>query len=691
MLTRKTNKLYASLAVAAITASSIVPAATADAAPKVKTVKLKADFVRGGDLDATLDKTYQGANIHWYKSSVKLNKLGTYQTAKGIVVGKGIKVEKRVRVLNYPVAIEPGEALSFKQGENVPSALRLDVRFANGTVERLVRVHGIDTSKIGSFTAHAKFTSNGRTIEAELPYSVGGNTVSFMHTNDTHASLDLAPKRATAVKQVRAEKPNALLIDAGDVFSGSLYFNKFEGMADLKLMNYMKYDLMTLGNHEFDLGGDEDGNAELAKFIRYANFPFVSSNLDFSADTDLNPLFRDAVTDKPYNGRLYEGVIKEVDGVKVGFFGLTTEETSEIASPGNAQFQDYIAEAKAAVAAFEAAGVNQIVAVTHLGYDDNPTVDNDQILAEEVEGIDVIIGGHSHSLLAKPEVRNADTDNPTLIVQAYQYSQYLGTLDVTFDQDGKVIAHEGALIDVTKLEADAKATQLLAPFKEEVDVLKEQPTGASATAALTNPRTSDPDNTTGVSVRKNETALGNLITDGMLAKAKTFSPDVIGAIQNGGGIRAAINEGEITIGEVLTTLPFGNTLAIADLTGTEIYQTFERSVGPLPNENGGFLHVAGLKVTYDSSQPSGERVTKIEYMKDGAPVLVAEDATRYKVATNAFTAKGGDGFAELGAAYAQGRVQDLGLSDWENLRDHVASLVTVEPKVEGRIVDVAAE
>jgi len=278
-----------------------------------------------------------------------------------------------------------------------------------------------------------------------------------------------------------------------------------------------------------------------------------------------------------------------------------------------------------------------------------------------------------------------------LIVQAYQYSQYLGTLDVTFDQDGKVVAHEGALIDVTKLEADAKATQLLAPFKEEVDELKNQPTGATATAALTNPRTSDPGNTTGESVRKNETALGNLITDGMLAKAKTFSPDVIGAIQNGGGIRAAINEDEITIGEVLTTLPFGNTLAIADLTGTEIYQTFERSVGPLPNENGGFLHVAGLKVTYDSSKPSGERVTKIEYMKDGAPVLVAEDSTRYKVATNAFTAKGGDGFAELGVAYTEGRVQDLGLSDWENLRDHVASLVTVEPKVEGRIVDVAAE
>jgi 2',3'-cyclic-nucleotide 2'-phosphodiesterase (5'-nucleotidase family) len=287
-------------------------------------------------------------------------------------------------------------------------------------------------------------------------------------------------------------------------------------------------------------------------------------------------------------------------------------------------------------------------------------------------------------------VKNADTDNPTIIVQAYQYSQYLGTLDVTFDHDGKVVAHEGTVIDVSKLEADAKATQLLAPFKEDVDALKNQPTGATATAALTNPRSGDPDNTTGESVRKNETALGNLITDGMLAKAKTFNADVIGAMQNGGGIRAAIDEGEITIGEVLTTLPFGNTLAIADLTGTEIYQTFERSVGPLPNENGGFLHVAGLKVTYDSSKPSGSRVTKIEYLKDDAYVLVANDTTTYKVATNAFTAKGGDGFEELGKAYTEGRVQDLGLSDWENLRDHVAGLKTVEPKVEGRIVDTAA-
>ena len=106
-----------------------------------------------------------------------------------------------------------------------------------------------------------------------------------MHTNDTHAHLDNIAKKATAIKEVRARKPNALLIDAGDVLSGTLYFNEFKGQADLEFMNLMEYDVMTFGNHEFDLGSSAEGHKALADFIKGANFPFVSSNVDFSTMT----------------------------------------------------------------------------------------------------------------------------------------------------------------------------------------------------------------------------------------------------------------------------------------------------------------------------------------------------------------------------------------------------------------------
>jgi hypothetical protein len=155
-------------------------------------------------------------------------------------------------------------------------------------------------------------------------------TLSLMHTNDTHAHLDNVAKRVTAVKEVRKSKPQALLVDAGDVFSGTLYFNEFKGQADLRFMNLMKYDVMTFGNHEFDLGSSAEGHQALADFIKGAQFPFVSSNVDFSKDDKFKGLFSDLISSKPEQGKIYNGIIKQVDGQKVGFFGLTTEETKDI-------------------------------------------------------------------------------------------------------------------------------------------------------------------------------------------------------------------------------------------------------------------------------------------------------------------------------------------------------------------------
>ena len=512
--------------------------------------------------------------------------------------------------------------------------------------------------------------------------SDGKFELSIMHFNDTHAHLDNAAKRVTAVKEVRAEKPDALLLDAGDVFSGTLYFNEFLGKADLEFMNLMKVDAMTFGNHEFDLGSSAEGHKALADFIKAAKFPFVSSNVDFSQDELFDGLFNTKISATPENANIYTGIVKEIDGQKVGIFGLTTADTKDISSPGKVTFSNYIEDAKKMVAEFERMGINKIVAITHIGYDDNPAVDNDLELAKAVEGIDVIVGGHSHTVLAEPVLIDVNTE-PTSIVQTGQYAESLGTLDVTFNGNGVVTAHNGKLIKVADKVADPEAAEILKKYSSKIDEVKNELTGANAVKALENPRAGDN------SVRRNETPLGNLISDGMLIKAKEYNENVVMAFQNGGGIREAINEGPITVGEVISVLPFGNTLATMELTGAELKAAFEISVGQYPKENGGYLHVSGAKVEFDSSKPAGKRVVSIAYKNLDGKYTEIQNAEKYTIATNAFTAKGGDGYDVFKKAYEEGRVTDLGLSDWENLRDHVAKLVTVDPKIENRIVDVA--
>ncbi|MEH7384442.1 5'-nucleotidase C-terminal domain-containing protein [Bacillus sp. JJ1521] len=512
--------------------------------------------------------------------------------------------------------------------------------------------------------------------------------LTVMHTNDTHAALDNMPKTVTAVKEVRAENPDALLLHAGDAFTGTLYFNEFQGKADLAMMNLMGFDAMTFGNHEFDLGSSTEGHQKLVEFIQGAHFPFVSANVDFSKDAKFDGVFNDAIAADFDNGQIYNGIIKEVNGEKVGIFGLTTEETVDISSPGSIEFQNYLKEAEKAVQAFEAEGVNKIIALTHIGFDDNAAIDNDLILAEKVEGIDIIVGGHSHTTLTKPVVVAKDA-TPTVIVQTGNSNSNLGVLDVVFDANGVVIEHAGELIPIGSQAADPEAAAVLAPYKAKVEEVAKKEIGVTTPIPLESPRTNG-DNSK-PSVRKNETILGNLITDGMLLKAKEFTgKNVVMALQNGGGIRAGIDAGPITVGEVITVLPFGNTLATMELTGAELKAAFEISVSSYPAENGGFLHVAGGKVEFDSSKPAGERVVGV-YIKDAKGNLVAVDAnTTYIIATNAFTAKGGDGYGVFAKAYEEGRVTDLGLSDWENFRDHLVSLGSagIPTKVEGRIIDV---
>ncbi|WP_316570490.1 5'-nucleotidase C-terminal domain-containing protein [Neobacillus sp. YIM B06451] len=494
-----------------------------------------------------------------------------------------------------------------------------------------------------------------------------------MHTNDTHGHIEYVPKKVTAIKQVRQANPNALLLDAGDVFSGTLYFNEYKGQADLEFMNLLEYDAMTFGNHEFDLG-----TSELKGFVSAAKFPFVSANVNFSNDATLKNSFHDSISEAPVDGQIYNGIIKVVNGEKIGIFGLTTEETPSISSPGDGvQFEAYIAEATKAVQQFKALGVNKIIALSHLGYNNGTA--NDLALAKAVEGIDIIVGGHTHSLLEKPIVDSTGNE-PTLIVQTGEYSNNLGVLDVQFDLFGKVIGYDGRLINIgekSTLLDDTQAKQILdTKYKPAVDAKKAEVVG----------------NTTGVldgeraNVRTRETNLGNLITDGMLAKAKEIDSETVIAVQNGGGIRASIDAGDITMAEVLTVMPFGNSLAIMKLTGSEIEAALEHSVSAFPAQLGGFLHVSGLRFHYDPSKPVGDRVTKVEVKENGTDYVLINPTKVYTVATNTFTAKGGDGFTMFATAFAEGRVSEPGNVDWEMFVEYLTENPQFNTDLEGRII-----
>ncbi|WP_240035166.1 5'-nucleotidase C-terminal domain-containing protein [Neobacillus notoginsengisoli] len=525
-------------------------------------------------------------------------------------------------------------------------------------------------------------------VEGRIIDKAGQFTLNIMHTNDTHANVDNATnkinvaKKMTAIKSVRADKPSALLLDAGDVFSGTLYFNEFKGLADLKFMNLAGYDAMTFGNHEFDLG-----TAVLADFVKGANFPFVSANVDFTNDANLQSRFhKDVTTDNAKGGEIYNGIIKVVNGEKVGIFGLTTAETPTISSPGaGVVFKDYVQEAQKSVDAFKAQGVNKIIALTHIGYDDSLAWDNDLELAKQVEGIDVIVGGHTHTKLDAP-VFDKTGNEPTVIVQANEYNKFLGTLNVTFDKNGKVIVPEttGKLLDISTYAEDAETLDLLnTAYKPAVTEKENTVVGTAAVELIGgNPP-----------ARVGETNLGNFIADGMLAKAQTINPDTLIAVQNGGGVRATLPAGNITLADVFKVLPFGNTLGIMNLKGSELRAALEYSVKDAPNAFGGFLQVSGLKVAYDSTKPAGEKIQSIEVKGKDGKYTALDEAKNYFVATNVFTAKGGDGFTMFGKAYTEGRVSEPGFVDWEMFNDFIAAQPnkTVNPQVEGRIINVAPQ
>ncbi|UQZ34547.1 hypothetical protein C2I18_14080 [Paenibacillus sp. PK3_47] len=545
----------------------------------------------------------------------------------------------------------------------------------------------------------------------QIDFGTDNFNLRVLHTNDTHSHLENVTKRTSAISSERTG--NTVLLDAGDVFSGTLYFTQFKGQADIEFMNNIGYDAMTFGNHEFDLNKDQP--EVLKNFVTAAKFPFASSNIDFTTKkSELAELFHNSIgtieTDDTKStakdGNIYPAVIKDVYGEKIGIFGLTTEDTVGLASPGDKiSFKDHVESAKNTVAMLEAQGINKIIAVTHLGY----TVD--QELAKAVPGIDIIVGGHSHTKIDNPPapVVNAGTGKSVLIVQTGEYSQFLGELDVTFDKDGEILSYNGKLLDVNLFGEDAEAKKLLAPYDAELAAVRSEVVGSTEVDLYTN-RIID-----GKSVRvvrQEETPIGNLIADSIAEKVRELMPNFVSesdlasikgvvAIQNGGGIRAAIDTGDITMGEVLTTLPFGNSLVALKVTGAEIISSLENAVSGLSSDQGRFAQVSGMKYTFDSTKKpeivdsvtgkvtqTGERIVSVEILQANGSYSPIDRNAYYILSTNSFMAGGGDFYRALAGAKADGRYYELGLPDFEVLLSYLTKHKPVKVGLEGRITDL---
>ena len=541
-----------------------------------------------------------------------------------------------------------------------------------------------------------RFTLGTALFITAAPVFADSYTLTIFHTNDLHGRTDSYPQLITALAEARERFGDGLLLDAGDIFSGTLYFNEYRGQDAVAFMNLMGYDAFVPGNHEFDLNDPEQGHQALAALFEAADFPIVGANLDFSAAPEFAELLGESISVepelKPKPGHLYDGIVVEQGGERIGIFGLSTQSSETVSSPGNVTIGDYREAAETMVAAFEAQGVNKIVALTHLGYDSDPSVGNDLLLAQHVEGVDVIIGGHSHTRLESPvtvaENALGEPKAPTVIGQANEYGKYLGVMQVTFDDGGVVLDASGELLAAENFEPDVQALEMLEPYTARIEEVRDTQVGAHLNTPLPNPRHGNGDEQ---SVRANETALGNLIADGQLAAARRVNPDTVLALQNGGGIREPIAEGDITVGELIAVQPFGNRLTLMNVTGAELLETFEIALAGAPEESGAFLQISrGTQVEYDSRESFDERVVSLKVTENGE--LQGVDPTRtYTIATNNFTAAGGDSHTALEAAYDDERSTIVGNTDWEMLRDYMVTIGEVDYQVEGRITDVAQQ
>ncbi len=442
-------------------------------------------------------------------------------------------------------------------------------------------------------------------------------------------------------------------MDGGDQFQGTLFYTHYKGKAAAEMMNRLGYEAMTVGNHEFD-----DGPEVLRAFVDAVEFPVLMSNADVSNE----PQLADAIM---------PSTVIEKNGERIGLIGLTPEDTDELSSSGpNVTFQAPAEAVRREVEKLTADGINKIVVLSHSGYG------VDKAVASQVAGVDVIVGGHTNTYLSN-KAEKAEGPYPTMvagpdggktaIVSAYAYGKFLGRLDVVFNDAGEIVEATGepVIMDASVTEDAAvkgRLEQLAEPLqaiREEVVAASDQPIGADRTVC-----------------RAEVCEMGVLVAEAMLDRVKDQGIDA--AVTNGGGLRASIDAGEITMGEVLTVLPFQNTLSTFRIKGEHLVAALENGVSQVEEGAGRFPQVAGMSFVWDPSRPAGSRIASV---KIGGEAL--DPQATYGIVSNNYLRGGGDGYT----AFEEHAIDpyDYGPGLEAVVADYLAEHAPYQPYTDNRI------
>ena len=480
------------------------------------------------------------------------------------------------------------------------------------------------------------------------------NKITILHTNDTHGRLK-ADNKIIGIDTVAAIKnntENSILVDAGDTIHGLPFVTLSKGQDAVDLLNAAGYEYIVPGNHDFNYG-----------YSRLMEL-FKNSVTLKSGENKLRLLASNINKDGKSVFEANHIKEMEVNGktVKVGFFGIATQETAYKTNPNNVkgiEFTSPVDAAKEQVEDLENQGADVIVALSHVGTDESsdPTAYD---VIKAVDGIDVYVDGHSHTTF-----KNGEKVNDTLLVSTGEYLSNLGKVEIELDENNEVVNATASLItkeEASKVTPDAKVAAKIAEIdKAQGEVLSE--VIGKNTIELDGERNS---------VRFGETNLGNLITDAMMDET---GADL--AITNGGGIRASIKVGDITKGDIVSVLPFGNFVVTKQLTGAQIKEVLEFGVRSYGESLGGFPHIAGIKFVVDPSKPVGDRIISLTINGEALDMNKT-----YTVATNDFTAAGGDDypcFADVPTINEYSSLEEI-------LANFIKTLGTVSYTKQGRIL-----
>ena len=528
------------------------------------------------------------------------------------------------------------------------------------------------------------FALCGGALAAEETAEDLAGQIVILHTNDVHGAIDGYAKIAAMKSDYEARGADVLLFDAGDYIQGDPSVSISQGATAIELMNLAGYDLAGIGNHEFDYGYEN-----LMTILDEAEFDIVCAN----AFKDGEVLFPNNFT------------YTTEDGVTIGVFGLATPETSTKAHPGKLggvtflAGEELYAQAQAQVDSLEEAGVDYIVCLGHLGIDPESEPNRSTDLLAEVDGIDLFIDSHSHSTLADilAVTNNTGMVNGAVLTSTGTKAENIGV--VTIDPEAKTITAENVALD-ENIGSDADVAARVAGIEAEVDALYGVKFAESE--VLLNGE-KDPGN------RTEETNLGDLVADAMLWYAMEqgnlgVDDDHVVAVTNGGGIRATVNAGDITKEDILTVLPFGNTVAYVMVKGSVLLEALEASTYCTPESVGAFPQVAGIEFTIDTTveYDQGDLYPGSTYYGPDSIQRVTIDSINgkdfdpdadYVVVTNDFLAAGGDTYYAFSVAnnIDTGKLMDEAVVEY--ITEELGGVVSAEQygEPQGRITVKAAE